>query len=150
MAYQLSWPISCQSYPCWKTLVILLYNICLGFLVTLCALTSCHVAISKQGSTIRALGYNRCVIGRRPRDENNVVKFRQRAENCNWAWDTQPIRGVSDELAWRCKRWHPLTPWRRYGTRKSPLPEYIFFSICLSNINKLWVLFENKTRDIFF
>ena len=44
-----------------------------SFLVTPCALTSCHVVISKQGSTIRALGYNRCVTGRRPRDENHAV-----------------------------------------------------------------------------
>ena len=31
------------------------------FLVTPCALTSCHVVISKQDSTIRALKLNRCV-----------------------------------------------------------------------------------------
>ena len=46
-------------------------------LVTPCALTSCHVVISKQDSTIRTLGYNRCVTGRRPRDENHAVRFRQ-------------------------------------------------------------------------
>ena len=49
-----------------------------SFQVTPCALTSCHVVISKQGSTIRALGWNRCVTGRRPRDENHAVRFRQR------------------------------------------------------------------------
>ena len=38
------------------------------FLVTLCALTTCHVVSSKQGITIRALGYNRCVTRRRDLD----------------------------------------------------------------------------------
>ena len=49
-----------------------------SFLQTLCALASCHVVISKQGSTIRAPGYNRCVTGRKPRDENLAVRFGQR------------------------------------------------------------------------
>ena len=53
-----------------------------SFLVTACALTSCHVVISQQGydCTIRALGYNRCVTGRIPRDENHEVWFRQWSE----------------------------------------------------------------------
>ena len=65
-----------------------------SFLVTPCALTSCHILISKQedDSTIRALGYDRCVTGRRPRDENHAVRFRQRAENRSRMWDTQPTR----------------------------------------------------------
>ena len=52
-----------------------------SFLVTPGALTSCHIVISKQNSTIRALGYNRCVTGRRPRDEKHVVRIRQSVEN---------------------------------------------------------------------
>ena len=48
------------------------------FLVTICALRSCHIVISKQDSTIRALGYNRCITGRRPCDENHAVRFGQR------------------------------------------------------------------------
>ena len=52
-----------------------------SFLVTPCALTNCHAVISKQGSTIRALGYNRCLTGWRQCDENNVIRFRQSAEN---------------------------------------------------------------------
>ena len=70
-----------------------------SFLVTPCTLTSCHVVISKQDSTIRAVGYNRCVIGRRPRDENHAVRFRQSAENRSRVRDTQPTRGISDKLA---------------------------------------------------
>ena len=52
-----------------------------SFLVTPYALTSCHVVISKQDSTIRAVRYNRCVTRRRPRNESHVVRFRQGAEN---------------------------------------------------------------------
>ena len=44
------------------------------FLVTSCALTSCHVVISKQDST------NRCGTGRRPRDENHTVRFGHAAD----------------------------------------------------------------------
>ena len=51
------------------------------FLVTPYALTSCHVVISKQDSMTRTVGYNRCVTGRRPRDENYAVRFRQSAKN---------------------------------------------------------------------
>ena len=72
-----------------------------SFLVTPCALASCHILFCNQedDSAIRALGYNRCVTGRRPRDENQAVRFRQNAENRGRARDTKLIRGVSDELA---------------------------------------------------
>ena len=92
-----------------------------SFLVTPCALTSCHVLTSKQDSTIRSLRLKRCVTGRRPRDENHALRFEHSAKNCSRARDTQPIRGVSDELARGCKRWHPVTPGRRYGEKKSSL-----------------------------
>ena len=69
-----------------------------SFLVTPCALTSCYVVISKQDSTIRTPVYNRCVTGRRPRDENHAVRFRQSAENRSRAWDTQPIRSSLTSL----------------------------------------------------
>ena len=54
-----------------------------SFLVTPCALTSCHAVKCKQGydSTIRAVGYNRSVTGRRPRDENCAFRFRERRES---------------------------------------------------------------------
>ena len=50
-----------------------------SFLVTPCALTSCHVVISKW-QRIRAVRSNRYVTGKRPRD-NHAVRFRQSAEN---------------------------------------------------------------------
>ena len=84
---------------------LMLYNIWHGFFglfqVTQCTLASCHILICKQedDSTIRAVGFNKCVTGRISRDENHAVRFRQRAENRSRAWDTHPIRGVSDELA---------------------------------------------------
>ena len=96
-----------------------------SFLVTPCALTSCHVVINKMDSTIRALRSNRCVTGRRPRDDNYAVRFRQSAENCSLARDSQPIRGVSDKLARGCKRWHSLAPGRRYVKKKSSLRVYV-------------------------
>ena len=64
-----------------------------------CTLKSYRVVISKQDSTIRAVGYNRCVTGRIPCDGNHTVRFRQSAENHCRAGDTQPIRGISEELA---------------------------------------------------
>ena len=74
-----------------------------------------------NSSAIRALVYSRCVMWRRSRDENHAVRFRHNAENRSRAWDMQPTRGVSDELARVCKRWHPLTPERRYGKKKFSL-----------------------------
>ena len=86
-----------------------------SFLVTPYALTRCHVVICNQGSTIRTLGYNRCVTGRRPRDENYAVRFRQSAENWSRPWDTQPTRssltslqgGASVGTAWK-KIWEEV------------------------------------------
>ena len=115
-----------------------------SFLVTQCALANCHILISKQedDSTIRAVGYNRCVTGRKPCDENHAVRFRQSAENRSRAWDTQPTRGVSDELGSGCKRWHPW-PLEEDMGRRSPLSEYMSLHPSLThhrNINP----FENK------
>ena len=58
----------------------------------------------------------------------------QRIENR--ARDTQPIRGIrlplTIRLARRCKRWHPLAPGIRYGTRRrSPLSEYMSLHLSL-------------------
>ena len=96
-----------------------------SFIKTLCALSSCHVVIFKRDSTIKAVGYNSCVTGRRPRDGNHAVSFGQSAENRSRARDRQSIRGVSDELARGCKRLHPLVPGRRYGKKKFSLLVYV-------------------------
>ena len=110
-------------------------------------LASCHILISKQDSTIRLLRSNRSVTGKRSRDENHAVRLRQSAENLSRARDTQPTRGVSDELARGCKRWHPLVPGRSMG-RRSPLSEYMSLHPPLTqhrNVNP----FENKVWDIY-
>ena len=104
-----------------------------SFLVTPCVLTSGHVVISKQGSTIRAVGYNWCITGRRQRDENHTVKFRQSAENRSRARNTQPIRVVS-----ACKVVQALAllaPGRRYRKKKSSLWLYVSPSISRQTTN---------------
>ena len=98
-----------------------------SFLVTSCALTSCHVVISKQDSTIRAVWYNRCVTGRRPRDKNHAVRFRQR-QKIGVERGTRSRSEVFQQ-ARGCKRWHPLALGRRYGKRKSYLWVYVSPSI---------------------
>ena len=100
------------------------------FLVTPCALTSCHVVISKQRSTIRVVGYNRCVTGRRQHDENNAFRFRQSAENRSRAMDTQSVRGVSDELARGCKRWN--TPPPEEDMERNPFSKYMSLHLSLN------------------
>ena len=101
-----------------------------SFLVTPCALTSCHVVISKQGNTIRAVGYNRCVTGRISRDENHAVRFRQSAENRSRAWDTQLIRGVSAYKGGASvgTLWLP----EEDMGRRSPLSEYMSLYLSLN------------------
>ena len=121
-----------------------------SILVNPCALASCHVLISKQenDSTIRALRYNRYVTGRRPRDENHAVRFRQCAENRSRSRDTQPARGVSDELSRWCKRCHPWLL-EEDMARKSSLSVYISLYPSLThhgNINP----FENKVWEMYF
>ena len=96
-----------------------------SFLVTPCALTSCH-AVNRRWQHVRAVGSNRCVMGRRPCDENHVGIFRQSTEDQSRARNMQPVRGISTiRLAWRWKCWYPLAPRRRYGTRRSPFSEYM-------------------------
>ena len=95
-----------------------------------------------NSSAIGALTYNRCLTGRRSRDENYVVRFKQSAENCSQARDMQTIRGVSDKLARGCKHRHHLTPGRRYGKKKSSL------RLSLKQQQRVGPL-QNKMRDIF-
>ena len=96
------------------------------FLVTPCALTSCHIVISKQGNGRS----RRCATGRRPHDMRNTqsdLDWVQRTGSRTS--DTQPIRGVRSSLTIRLgrkwKRLHTLASGRRYGARRSPLSEYM-------------------------
>ena len=101
-----------------------------SFLVTPCALTSCHVVISKQGSVNKAVAYNRCITGRRPCDKNYAVGFRQRQRIVSRARDTQPIRGVS-----ACKQVQALAPLdfqkKGMGQEEVPLSEYMSLHLFL-------------------
>ena len=81
-------------------------------------------------------------------DENYVVRFGQRGENCSRARDTQPIRGVSDELARGCKRWHPLAPGRRYGKKKSSL--WVYVSPAISQLTTNSGAFLRIKWEIYF
>ena len=78
---------------------------------------------------IRALGYNRCVTGRRPRDENHVVSFKRSAENYSRTWDTQPIRSSLTSLQGDASigtRWLP-----EEDSRRNPLSEYMSLYLSL-------------------
>ena len=92
------------------------------FLVTPCALTSCHIVISKQDSTIRSLGFNRCVTGRSLRegatwsDLERVQRIAVEQGTCS--------RSEVSRLARGCKCLHSLAPGRRYG-KKSFLWIYV-------------------------
>ena len=115
-----------------------------SFLMTPCALTSCHVVISKQDSTIRALGTNRCVTGRRPHDENHAVRFRQR-QKIRVELGTRSRSEVS-LLSRGCKHWLPEGDMGR----RSPLSEYMSLHLSLKQQQQQTAgPFENKTRDIF-
>ena len=118
--------LSCSSCINRKTLCYITYDMDFRFVPSdpVC-LAGCHILISKQDSTIRSLRSIRCVTGRRSRDENHTVRFRQSAENRSRARDTQLTRGISDELARRCKCWHALAPGKRYGKKKSSLWIYV-------------------------
>ena len=96
-----------------------------SFLVTLCALASCHILISKQGSTIRALVYNRWVTGRRPCDENHAVIFGQCRES-----QSSVGHAADQRRLWRaCKRVQGLAP---PGSQKKIWEEEVLSpSICL-------------------
>ena len=94
------------------------------FRVTPCALTSCHIMISKQGRMIGAFRYNRCITGRRPRDENHPVRFRQSAENRSRAKDLQPIRSSLMSLQGGASVGTPC-PLEEDMERRSPFSGYM-------------------------
>ena len=59
---------------------------------------SCRDAKTGIWQYIRTHWYNRCVTGRRPCDENLVVRFGQSAENCSQAWNMQLIKSSLTSL----------------------------------------------------
>ena len=98
-----------------------------------------------------AVGSNRYVTGRRPRDENNTVRFRQSAENR----ESREEHAAEQRRLWR----HSLQGGASVGTPWLPeedmgQEEVPYLNICLSvylpTNNKQRVPFENKMRDMFF
>ena len=121
-----------------------------SFLVTPCALTGCHAVMSKQGydSTIRAVGYNRCVTERRPCDENHAVRFRQSTENRSRARDTPPIRSSLTSLQGGES---VGTPWLlEEDMGRSPLSLSICLSTHLSHTTEASTLFRIKCERYIF
>ena len=102
------------------------------FLVTPSALTGCHTVMSKKryDSTIRVVGYNRCVNGSRPHGDNLAVRFRQSEENRSRAWDTQPIRSSLTSLQGGASVGTPWPPEKDMG--RSPLSEYMSLHLPLN------------------
>ena len=122
------------------------------FLMTLSALASCHVVISKWGwQCIRAGQSSRCVTRRRPRDMRTTLSDLDRVQRIrSQARDRQPIRGVSDNTAWKGVQAlvPPGSQKKIWDKKKSPFWAYVSPSISQTN-NELCVHFENKMTDIF-
>ena len=115
-----------------------------SFLVSPCAWHAVTFWLVNRTTRSRHSG---CVTGRRSRDENRAVRFRQSAENSR-VRDTQPTRAVSDELARGCNYSHPQAPGRRYRKKKTSLWVYMSLHPYLThhrNINP----FENKVWEMY-
>ena len=98
--------------------------------MTPCALTSCHIVISKQGMAVRRSRPNEQVLNRKETTwyENHAVIFRLsvQSESRVEPWiRSRPEASLMIRLTRECKRWHPLAPGRRYVLRRNPLSEYV-------------------------
>ena len=111
--------------------------------MTPCALTSCHVVISKQGDgSASGQSCPTCVTGR-PHDMRTTWSDLDRGQRIeSRARDMQLIRGISDDTA--CKGVQVLAlhlaPGRRYGTRRSPLFEYMSLHLSLKQTTNCGLL----------
>ena len=99
-----------------------------SFLVTPCALTSCHAVMSKQGydSTSGQSG----TTGVLQEGDHVMRTTRSDLDSVQRIAVERGTRSRSDvsRLARWCKRWHPLASGRRYG-KKSSLRVYVSPSI---------------------
>ena len=124
-----------------------------SFLVTPCALISCQVVISKQGDeSVMTVRSNRCVTGRRPR-ENHAVRFRQFAENRVEPGTRSRSKASWTSLTTQLAKWvqasAPPGSLKKIGDKKkSPIWVYVSPSISQTN-NKVGAPFENKMRERF-
>ena len=119
-----------------------------SFLVTPSALTSCHAVISEQGDgsvsvQTSDMRTTRSDFDRVPRIES-WAGTRSRPEALGRPWRYGLQRGASVG-----KRWHPLAPGRRYGTRRSLLYEYMSFHLSFKLTTNCGLLSRIKW-DIFY
>ena len=113
---------------------------------TSCALTSCHVVISKQWVAVRRGRPVEQVCNRKETTwyENHTFRFRQSVQSesrvepgiCSRSRASRTSRTI--RLTWWCKRCHSLAPGRRYGARRSPLSEYMSLHLSLK-LTTNWV-----------
>ena len=80
---------------------------------------------------------NRCVTGSRPRDmrtpqsDLDSQSSQNRVEPEIRSRSEAPQTSLTIPLARGCKRWDLLAPGRRYGTKRSPLSEYMSLHLSL-------------------
>ena len=119
-----------------------------SFLVTPCALTSCHVVINKQGSTIRADGYNRCLTGRSSRDENHAVRCRQIAENLSWARIRSRLEASLTSLQWDASV--ALAGYRWGIWEREVLSLWVYVTLSISQLTTNCGPFSRVKWEIYF
>ena len=101
--------------------------------------------VNRAMTVVGVVRSNRCVTRRRPRD-NHAVRFRQRAENREssqgHAADQRVRSSLTIRLARGCKSCFPWLP-EEYGTRRSPLSEYMSLHLSLKLTTNSEPLFQN-------
>ena len=133
----------------------MLYNIWHGFSVRYRVLWQAVTLwlVNRAIAVVRVIRSNRCVTGRRPRD-NYAVSFRQSQRIESRARDTQQIRGLGRLWRYSLHRGASvgtsLAPGRRYGTRRSPLSEYMSLRISLKLTTSCGTLSRIKWEIYFY
>ena len=124
----------------------MLYNIWHGFSVR-----SWWPRVLWQAVTLWLVNWG--MVMRRSRPVEQVCNRKE-----SWESGVEPGIGCRSEvsrtsltirLARRCKRWHPMDPGRRYGTRRSPLSEYMSVHLSLK-ITKNCVPLSRTKWEIYF
>ena len=111
-----------------------------SFLVTPCAV---RLWLVNRGMTAR---HGNRVQHVRPRDENHAGKFRGRESGVKLGTCS---RAETPRLERGCKRWPPLAPRKRYGTRRL-LSEYMSLHLSLKLITNCGPLFRIKWEIYFY
>ena len=126
------------------------------FLQTPFALTRFHYVINKQGDNTRQCSRVQQVCDRKettwwePRSQIKTVCRESGVEpgTCSQS-EVSRTSLTTWQLPKGCKHWYPLTPGRRYWTKRSLLSEYMPLQLSLKLTTNSRLLFKNKMRDIF-